>query len=155
MKQTITEQKIDTIIASSLSEDNVSLVEVKFDNNSKVLSISLEKSDDTKITLDECASASRKISVLLDTEDPLDGKYTLEVGSAGINRPLTKPADFKRFEGKNVKLSTIIPLGLENRKKFSGTIQQALETNFILLSNDNEEYEIDFENIKKANLDLI
>ena len=55
-----------------------------------VLQIMLDRSDGRPIDVDDCAEASRLISVLLDAEDPIPGSYDLEVSSPGIDRPLTR-----------------------------------------------------------------
>ena len=56
------------------------------------------------ITVDDCTDVSYQISGLLDVEDPLRGKYTLEVSSPGLNRPLVTLDHFKQFTGERVKI---------------------------------------------------
>ncbi len=56
------------------------------------------------VTLAECELVSRQASVILDTEDPFPGAYTLEVSSPGLDRKLYKDADFQRFAGETVKV---------------------------------------------------
>lgn len=56
------------------------------------------------ITLDKCAEFSRLFSDLLDVEDPIQGRYTLEVSSPGLNRPLRKPQHFQKAIGQEVQL---------------------------------------------------
>jgi ribosome maturation factor RimP len=58
------------------------------------------------INVDECAAISRDISLRLDIEDLIDGRYRLEVSSPGLARPLTTPADFRRAVGRQVRIST-------------------------------------------------
>ncbi|MDH5511786.1 MAG: ribosome maturation factor RimP, partial [Gammaproteobacteria bacterium] len=55
------------------------------------------------VNVDDCASVSRQLSALLDVEDPLPGHYTLEVSSPGLDRPLVKPEDFRRYIGETIK----------------------------------------------------
>ena len=66
----------------------------------------IERLNDMNITVDDCAFASRTISVLLDIDDPIHESYTLEVSSPGMDRPLVKKSDF------------------ENWKKFLGSIKE-------------------------------
>ena len=47
----------------------------------------IERIDEKNITIDECVNISRHLSQLLDIEDPIKKKYTLEVSSPGIDRP--------------------------------------------------------------------
>lgn len=53
----------------------------------------------------DCEAISRKLSDLLDEADPIEGSYTLEVGSAGAERALKRPADFQRYLGSPVLVS--------------------------------------------------
>lgn len=54
------------------------------------------------VTIDECAEVSRRMSADLDMSDLLSGRYTLEVSSPGIDRPLKTAADFRRKVGRDV-----------------------------------------------------
>lgn len=57
------------------------------------------------VTLDDCARISRQVSDGLDTDDPVTGRYTLEVSSLGLNRPLTTPRDFQRRIGEEIAVT--------------------------------------------------
>ena len=57
------------------------------------------------VTLDNCANVSRALSDMLDIEDLISSRYTLEVGSLGLDRPLLTPKDFTRRVGEHVKVS--------------------------------------------------
>lgn len=56
------------------------------------------------IDLETCARVSEEISRLLDAEDPIPGRYTLEVTSPGLNRPLKTEADFAKNAGRKVRV---------------------------------------------------
>lgn len=56
------------------------------------------------ISLDKCAEISRLISPILDIEEPMGGKYNLEVSSPGIERKLKKPRHFISSIGSLVKI---------------------------------------------------
>jgi ribosome maturation factor RimP len=56
------------------------------------------------VTSADCTSMARRLSVLLDATDPIEGHYTLVVTSPGVNRPLTDDRDFVRFAGERVAL---------------------------------------------------
>jgi ribosome maturation factor RimP len=62
------------------------------------------------IGLDELQSVSEEVSALLDVEDPIEGTYTLEVSSPGLDRPLTTEADFRRSVGRLVRVTLAQPL---------------------------------------------
>jgi ribosome maturation factor RimP len=56
------------------------------------------------IDLDTCALVSQQLSRMLDADDPITGRYTLEVTSPGLDRPLRTPADFRRALGRRVRI---------------------------------------------------
>ena len=57
------------------------------------------------VTLDDCTTVSRAISDMLDTDDPIPNRYTLEVSSLGLDRPLVTPKDFTRRIGERVRVT--------------------------------------------------
>lgn len=56
------------------------------------------------IDLDTCARVSSELSLMLDVEDPLPGRYTLEVTSPGVTRPMKTEADFRRNMGRRARI---------------------------------------------------
>ncbi len=72
------------------------------------------------IGLDDLQSVSEEVSAILDAEDPIDGHYTLEVSSPGLDRPLRGEADYRRFVGRLAKLSSYEPV--EGRRHWTGRI---------------------------------
>ena len=72
------------------------------------------------IGLDDLQSVSEEVSAILDAEDPIEGHYTLEVSSPGLDRPLRTEADYRRFAGKLAKLSSYEPF--EGRRHWTGRI---------------------------------
>ena len=69
----------------------------------------------------DCEAVSNQLSVILDVEDLVPGPhYILEVSSPGLDRKLTKPAEFERFAGRLAKISTNEPV--ENQKYFEGRL---------------------------------
>ena len=72
------------------------------------------------IEVDECAEISNAVSAILDVEDPLVDSYVLEVGSPGIDRPLTRLKDFATFEGYDARLETSELI--DGRKRFKGVL---------------------------------
>lgn len=68
----------------------------------------------------DCARLSRRLSPLLDERDPIDGEYTLEVSSPGIDRPLTRPGDFAPWAGHEVRVELEMPV--DGRRRFHGFI---------------------------------
>lgn len=69
----------------------------------------------------DCEAISRKLSDLLDEADPIEGSYTLEVGSAGAERPLKRPGDFEKFIGSPVAVR--LYRSLNGRKEYAGVLK--------------------------------
>ena len=68
----------------------------------------------------DCEAITGKVSDLLDEADPIEGSYTMEMGSAGAERALKRPADFARFMGSPVLVK--LYRNLDGRKEFAGTL---------------------------------
>jgi ribosome maturation factor RimP len=86
----------------------------------RTLQIMAERPDGT-MTIEDCETASRAISPLLDVEDPVSGSYDLEISSPGIDRPLVRPEDFERWRGHEAKIELAVPQG--GRRRFRGQLE--------------------------------
>ncbi len=60
--------------------------------------------EDAAVSLELCSNVARELSPALDVSDLVEHRYSLEVSSPGIERPLRRPADFDRFLGKLAKV---------------------------------------------------
>ncbi len=101
------------------------------------------------VTLDQCAEASRLIGPILDAADFVTSAYVLEVSSPGIERPVRKPADFERFAGETVRVTT--HASVAGRKRFTGVIGE-LEEQMVRLAMEDDSVSIHLDNIKSAKL---
>lgn len=101
------------------------------------------------VTVDDCEAVSRQVSATLDVSDPIQGRYTLEVSSPGLDRPLFTPEQFARFIGQSAKLEVNLPLN--GRRRFQGPIR-AVDGATIVLEQDGAEVRIAQDNIHKAKL---
>ena len=115
------------------------------------------------VTHEDCANFSREFGTILDVEDVMPGSYTLEVSSPGLDRKLIKAADFSRFTGSRLKLTTRQPV--DNNRHFEGRLESfkdgRLTLDLSVASHKSrkkmgaaagEKIEIDFANVEKANL---
>ncbi len=153
---TIAEQRIADAVSDALGKINIAIVRVrilgKSDVASKVVEILVERIDDQKISITDCKKCSNITSTILDMEEIITD-YTLEVSSAGIERPLVKPEDFIRFTGHVVQIK--LQHAIEESKKFTGTITQADKDSVkIRLDKSTKELSFTFDNIKDAKLVL-
>jgi len=101
------------------------------------------------ITVDDCSKVSYQVSAMLDVEDPIQGQYTLEISSPGIDRPLFEIAHYRKFLGNRVKIRLHNPI--EGRRNFVGMLLR-VEDSDIHLSVDDEEVIVPFASIEKAKL---
>jgi len=115
------------------------------------------------VTHEDCATFSREFGTILDVEDVMPGSYTLEVSSPGLDRKLIKAADFTRFTGSRMKLTTRQPVN--NTRHFEGRLESFNEGRLLLDLSvashksrkkmgavSGEKIEIEFANVEKANL---
>lgn len=127
------------------------IVDVAFvpGNRGWILRVTIDK--EGGVTIDDCAAFSHQLDPRLDVEDCFpDQAYTLEVSSPGLDRPLKKLEDYKRFQGKKVKIKTAGDI--EGQKVFRGVLMGELEGK-IILKNVGKNIMIPFEDIVKANLE--
>jgi len=93
------------------------------------LQVMAERNDGT-MTVQDCEEVSTAISPVLDVEDPVDKAYHLEVSSPGIDRPMVRKSDFRRWIGHIVKCETSILV--DNRKRFRGKIADVNDDGFTI-----------------------
>jgi len=104
-----------------LEHSNMELVHLEMKREPGGLLLRLYIDKEGGVTLDDCAAMSRQISAQLDVEDPIEGRYTLEVSSPGLDRPLVSDRDYSRFVGRRIRLSTSVPL--DGRRNFQGRLE--------------------------------
>jgi ribosome maturation factor RimP len=78
-----------------------------------------ERPDGT-MTIEDCETASRALSPVLDAADPIEGSYRLEISSPGIDRPLVRRSDFDRYAGHIAQVELLVPI--EGRRRFRGEL---------------------------------
>ena len=106
------------LAAPAIAEQGCTLWDVEYvkEAGTWYLRILLDKEGGVDIL--DCEAISRKVSDLLDEVDPIEGSYTLEVGSAGAERVLKRPGDFQRYLGSPVLVK--LYRNLDGRKELAG-----------------------------------
>jgi len=115
------------------------------------LEIFLERRDGQPLDMDACANISREAGAILDVEDTLPGAYRLEVGSAGIDRPLSSIEDFLRFKGFDAKIEFKRSLE-DGQKRMRGTIIDATPEGFTFLDDQRREFKFELNDLSAAKL---
>jgi ribosome maturation factor RimP len=124
----------------------------------QTLQIMAERPETRQLTIDDCADLSRRISEQLDAleeagKDPIDGAYRLEVGSPGIDRPLTRLRDFADWAGHEARVHFAEPI--EGNRKTAKAVLAGVEGDTVLLDDPKSGRIIaPFSNIASAKLIL-
>jgi ribosome maturation factor RimP len=148
------EGRIADIVAPRLESLGYELVRVAVMGRDRpTVQIMADRADDAAFTLDDCETVSRFLSAVLDVEDPIDGTWTLEVSSAGIDRPLTRVKDWNRFAGHLARAELEFP-GPGGRKRFSGIVLGATAEIAQLKLDDGETVDLPIAEIRRARLIL-
>jgi ribosome maturation factor RimP len=154
MRQTPLERKIAEITDPVIEDLGFApfLVKQTSDSGMPILQIMAEDPATKRLGVDDCAKISKAVSAVLDVEDPIDGKYRLEVSSPGIDRFLVRVSDYEDYEGYEAKIETDTPA--ENgQRKFRGRIV-GVKDDTVTLNMDQGEAEIAIPTIVKAKLVL-
>lgn len=142
--------EVERLIAPTLADMGYDIVRVMLSGDREArLQVMIERDDLSAITLDDCAAASRAASAILDVEDPIAEAYSLEVSSPGMDRPLTRLADFARFAGRAARIELGQPLA--GRRRFSGRLL-GVEGEAVLLDRGGERFSLPFADLIKAKL---
>jgi ribosome maturation factor RimP len=163
-------ERVREIAERVAASSGLEVVEIEFlgGGKARMLRVFLDKSSAgtdplAGVTHEDCANFSREFGTILDVEDVMPGSYTLEVSSPGLDRKLIKPADFTRFTGSRLKLTTRQPV--DNNRHFEGRLESfqdgRLTLDLSVASHKSrkkmgaaagEKIEIEFANVEKANL---
>ena len=110
------------LIDTEAQAEGLALVRVKMigGKSDPTLQVMAERPDTRQLTLEDCASLSRRLSDRLDELDPIEGTYRLEVSSPGIDRPLTRLQDFSDWSGHEARIT--LAEKLDGRKIFTGDL---------------------------------
>jgi len=101
------------------------------------------------VTVDDCQRVSEQVGALLDVEDPLPGRYVLEVSSPGFDRRLRTLAHFERFSGEQARIE--LKDARDGRRNFSGKLA-GVEGSVVLLEGDGEVWRLPLSDIAVARL---
>jgi ribosome maturation factor RimP len=125
-------------------------LEMKSEPRGWLLRLYIDK--ESGVTLDDCSRISRLLSTQLDVEDPIPHRYTLEVSSPGLDRPLSSDGDFTRFTGRTIRLSTYAPL--DGRRNFVGRLVGLVDGAVRLELDGGIEVAIPRDQVAKARLEI-
>lgn len=150
MKKDIVAEKIEGLVRPITEDLMYELYHVEYvkENGDFYLRIYIDK-ESGRISLDDCEAVSRRVSDLLDTEDPIKEAYYLEVSSPGLNRGLYKEEHFRKIIGKEVLVK--LTSSINGSKSIKGILKEVLEGSIVVQGET--EVEIPEDKIKSANLE--
>ena len=142
-------EKLFHMLEPSVHALGLELVEIELagSGHQTVLRIYIDGPDG--VTVEDCADVSRQVSAVLDVEDPISGRYTLEVSSPGLDRPLVKPADFIQYVGETIKVKLYEPI--DGRSKFKGELTEASEDHIVMHSGGSD-HRLEYTAMERARL---
>jgi ribosome maturation factor RimP len=114
------------------------------------LQIMAERPDTRQLDISDCERISRRLSELLEANDPIEGSYRLEVSSPGIDRPLTRLKDYSDWAGHDARITLRDPV--DGRKQFAGTLDGIDHQNVKLTDKAGHAHAIKFSDVSSAKL---
>jgi ribosome maturation factor RimP len=103
---------------------DVAWCELKGSEGSRVFRVFIERKDGD-VGLADCERVTKRLSLVLDVEDPIESEYTLEVSTPGLDRPLHDERDYERFTGKLARIKTREPV--DGKRRIVGRLRGVSE----------------------------
>lgn len=143
-------ERIDKIADKAARENGVEFVhsEIVGNRRNKTVRIYIDKPEG--VSIEDCSNVSRSVESVIDAEDFIPSAYVLEVSSPGLDRPLFKLDDFKRFVGNKAKVKTAE--AMNGQANFNGSIVAIEGTEIVFEDRTSGTVRIPFEKVEKANL---
>jgi ribosome maturation factor RimP len=143
------QEQLQALIAPIVASLECELWGLEYLTQGRYTTLRLFIDGENGVTLEDCEKVSRQVSAVMDVEDPIDGEYTLEVSSPGMDRPLYTAEQYARYIGEQVSLR--LRIARDGRRKFKGTIL-AVEGADVRVAVDDKEYLLAVDAIDKANI---
>jgi len=137
------EERIHAVVDPIVEELELELVDLVYGGGRLKITIDRPDGLDTEIL----TKATRMISHEMDLQDPVNGSYTLEVSSPGLERPLRTPAHYVRSLGEDVAIK--LKPNDENLRRVKGTLTAATD-DAITVDQNGEQHTISYDRIAKA-----
>jgi ribosome maturation factor RimP len=143
------QERVADLVAPIIKELGLALVDVEYSRQgaAQVLRIFIER--EGGVTVDELQAASRILEKTLEVEEILSGRYRLEVSSPGIDRPLKRPADFRKRIGERIRLKAFSSLP-DGKRRLKGTLLDASDDEILLEADSGDRLAIPYREISSA-----
>ena len=127
--------------------DDLGVEVVDVEHAGGILRVTVDR--DGGVDIDSISLITRELSRALDHEDPVPGRYTLEVSSPGLERPLRRPAHFQRAAGQRIKVKT--KPHIEGERRLEGVLATVGDEGIEVVADDGTTRSLPFDDIEKAN----
>jgi ribosome maturation factor RimP len=145
-------ERVRALAEPILTDRGLELVEVEFQREARGWILRLYIDRPGGVILDDCQKVSEELGDHLDVADVIDFPYHLEVSSPGLDRPLTRDADFVAFAGKAARITTREPI--EGQRNFRGRLAGLVDGAVLLDLADGRQVRIPRGLIAKARLEI-
>ena len=147
---------IATRVAGSYGLD-IFDVQFRRESSGMVLRVRLDRpgpsaSADDSVSVDDCARVSRDLSAVLDVEDVVAVAFTLEVSSPGLDRPLRRADDYRRFSGRRAKL--VMREAVDGERFFKGRLRGVDGTDVLIDGDDGRRHRVPMSVVTLAHLEV-
>ena len=147
------EARLARAISPTLATMGYELVRVQVSGTrTPTVQVMADRADGALIGVEDCVEITHALGAVLDVEDPFTGEWSLEVSSAGIDRPLTRTKDWERHAGHAATVELAVPQ--DGRRRFKGRILGADENEVRLRLDEGGEVTIARPAIRRAKLVL-
>ncbi|MCB0993545.1 MAG: ribosome maturation factor RimP [Acidimicrobiales bacterium] len=137
-------ERVEALVAPLLDAKGLEVVDVEHAGG--VVRVTVDRAGG--VNLDAIADATRAVSRALDEADPIPGRYTLEVSSPGLERPLRRPDHFARAIGSDVSIK--LDARVEGDRRITGKLVGSDDTGVTVLLDDGSERTVAHSDIAKA-----
>ena len=147
------EKKLMSTINDLVLKKDFFVLNLRLRQSKSTPNISVIVDSSKTVSVDDCAYVSNVINDVLKVDEKFSDykDFALEVSSPGINRELFTLSDYKKYVGEKVQIK--LKKSLNGVKNIKAKLI-AVDDGFIKISSRNETYTIEFDNIKKANLNI-
>ena len=152
-------EKVREVAGRVAADRGLEIFDVQFRREAPgmVLRIQIDRpgsaaSAEESVSVEDCAHVSRELSAILDVEDVVPAAYTLEVSSPGLDRPLRRPDDFRRFAGRQAKI--VMRERVDGQGYFRGKLGGLDGVDVLIESENGTMHRVPFDLITRANLEV-
>jgi len=150
MKNLIISEKTSILAENVARAKGLEIVETKFSRVGRRGLVRIFIAKPGGVSIEDCSNVSRELGVLLDAEGIIDGPYTLEVSSPGLDRPLKTKRDYERNIGNLLKVEYKDTTG--KAKSLKGKLSEICNDH-IIICNSAETYTIHINSVIRARIE--